>query len=744
MSTNFNPFGQPGTDQLAAWLLRVVDNELFQTQLTGDPHLFAVIYAACATAIEPPSSLRGDASRARGGEAPEQMMQALKSLQRQFGEGTSGKYAQYYLQGLDAFHKTADTDFPKWVREWLETADAKSNEALTSLEVNVDRLGKLLGMSDVERDLLVFQLQRNTVGFNYAFDSLLTPQSTPHVLALMFESDLGEINDALSEDGVLVRSGLLRVQQYPLRISSPSSHLRSVISEVAKDDEEFISRFVGELEPKSSTASLARIDERDETILFSLLGMKNPEEPINVLIYGPKSVDSRDLLARMLPERGLTPYIVGSKDVPGSDLPAWTYIAQRYLEQTDERGVLVIERAEQALAMREMPSIGSVFGLADPADEAPAEEERASDEGLTDSGIRCLWLTNRPGVLSESNLGRFIFHCEARPGSRADRRERVKSVVSEFELSPEVEHDLSKYSMLGEQPIRQAAKLANLLSQANSEIAGDQRSREQIILRAVQQSQRILGREETEDLRESVTHYSLENLNLSGKFTPDKIVQSLKKTKRGTLCLYGLPGAGKTQLAEYMAVELDLPLMSKRASDLLSKWVGESEQNIAAMFREAEAEGALLFLDEADSFLRDRSLARAEWSVTQVNEILQHMERFDGVFIAATNLFQDLDAAALRRFTWKLEFKALRPEQAWRMFCVESGFDESKASKSEIKELKEKLEEIRHLTPGDFATVKRQCEMLGEDLEPDEWIEQLRDEAKAKMAGLERHKAGFA
>ena len=77
------------------------------------------------------------------------------------------------------------------------------------------------------------------------------------------------------------------------------------------------------------------------------------------------------------------------------------------------------------------------------------------------------------------------------------------------------------------------------------------------------------------------------------------------------------------------------------------------------MFTEAEAEGALLFLDEADSFLRDRTLARAEWAVTQVNELLQSMERFDGIFIAATNLMDSIDAAAMRRFTWKLEFKAL-------------------------------------------------------------------------------------
>jgi SpoVK/Ycf46/Vps4 family AAA+-type ATPase len=161
------------------------------------------------------------------------------------------------------------------------------------------------------------------------------------------------------------------------------------------------------------------------------------------------------------------------------------------------------------------------------------------------------------------------------------------------------------------------------------------------------------------------------------------------------------------------------------------------------MFAEAEAEGALLFLDEADSFLRDRTLARAEWSVTQVNELLQSMERFEGVFIAATNLMDSVDAAAMRRFTWKLEFKALEPEQAWSMFCAEAEFDAG-AQPERAEELEEQLSEIADLTPGDFATVKRQANMLGEQLSPDAWLEQLAAEAKAKMFGLRRQQLGFA
>ena len=76
--------------------------------------------------------------------------------------------------------------------------------------------------------------------------------------------------------------------------------------------------------------------------------------------------------------------------------------------------------------------------------------------------------------------------------------------------------------------------------------------------------------------------------------------------------------------------------MVRRASDLLSCWVGATEQNIARAFEEARKDDAVLLIDEADSFLQDRRGAGHSWEVTQVNEVLTQMENFEGVFIATT------------------------------------------------------------------------------------------------------------
>jgi len=733
----------PGAHQMTAWTLRLAESPGFDWLFSADPHLFALFYATCAAAVPAPGPLAGEHSAQ--GVVSEKLLPTLKDLQRQFGDDTSGRFARLYLQGVGVFPLIENDDraYRKAMQKWRKTAETKASLLVTSQEQNIDRITGLLGLEGVERKLLVFQLNRHRPGFSQLFDLLIgSDHATAAILAAALNVSELEVVSALSENSKLIRSGLLRVQERPLRIADISAHLRATLTESAGSEAVFLERFVKPLTLSPSTGSLARLHEDDEKILRGTLRLPMPEDHgLHSLVYGPKSVDKRDMLARLLRDEGIDGYAVVTKHVPAGDLPTWVYIAQRHVLAANPDAVLVVDRAHEVLASRRL-SMFSFLGMDD--DALAEEDERASDEGLMDSRVRCVWLSERAKLLSERNLGAFLFHCEALPGSRSDRRERITQVIFDFGLSGQLERHLATYSLLGEQQVRQAAELARLVAS----VGGDPDDevvveRERVIRRAVAQSQKVLGRDHTEGLRDSVTHYSLDHLNIAGRFTPQQILAALRKRPKGSLCFWGIPGAGKTQLAEYIAVELDLPILMRSASDLLSKWLGETEQQIAAMFAEAEAEGALLFLDEADSFLRDRALARAEWAVTQVNELLQRMERFEGIFIAATNLMDSVDAAAMRRFTWKLEFKALEPEQAWSMFCAEAEFD-ADAEPERAEELKDQLAAIADLAPGDFATVKRQANMLDEQLSPDAWIEQLAAEANAKMLGLRRQKLGFA
>jgi SpoVK/Ycf46/Vps4 family AAA+-type ATPase len=237
-----------------------------------------------------------------------------------------------------------------------------------------------------------------------------------------------------------------------------------------------------------------------------------------------------------------------------------------------------------------------------------------------------------------------------------------------------------------------------------------------------------------------VTRYDLGLVNTESRFPVPRIVEALRRKGFGTLCFHGPPGTGKTALAEHIARSLDRPLLVKQASDLMSKFVGETEQNMAAMFRDAETEKAVLLLDEADSFLQDRRGAQRTYEVTEVNEMLQGMERFAGIFICTTNLMDRIDQAALRRFAFKIRFMPLTAAQREKMFVTEAlAGDASRLA----PDLAARLAKLEQLCPGDFAAVKRQGDILATQLSPQEFLEQLEAEHRIKPEVREARPIGF-
>jgi AAA+ superfamily predicted ATPase len=148
------------------------------------------------------------------------------------------------------------------------------------------------------------------------------------------------------------------------------------------------------------------------------------------------------------------------------------------------------------------------------------------------------------------------------------------------------------------------------------------------------------------------------------------------------------------------------PRHCKKASDLLALYLGESEKNMARAFEAARQEQAILLIDEVDSFLRDRTLATRSWEVSQVNEFLTQMESFPGIFIASTNLKENLDPASLRRFDLKLLFDFLLPGQSLRLPQSHSkALNLTPPTDEDIHT----LQNLPNATPGDFANVARQC-----------------------------------
>lgn len=217
-----------------------------------------------------------------------------------------------------------------------------------------------------------------------------------------------------------------------------------------------------------------------------------------------------------------------------------------------------------------------------------------------------------------------------------------------------------------------------------------------------------------------------------------EIARGLALTRSGRLCLYGPPGTGKTAYGNWLAQQLEVPIRVKRASELMSMWVGGNEKNIANAFREAETDGAILMLDEVDSFLQDRRGAQRSWEITMVNEMLTQLESFPGIFIASTNLMGGLDQAALRRFDLKVKFDFLSACQTRSLFsrhCENMGLGMPTEAVLAV------VTRIHQLTPGDFAAVLRQhrfrpiteCSAFAAALQS-EWA--IKQESKASIGFL--------
>lgn len=172
-----------------------------------------------------------------------------------------------------------------------------------------------------------------------------------------------------------------------------------------------------------------------------------------------------------------------------------------------------------------------------------------------------------------------------------------------------------------------------------------------------------------------------------------------------SVLLHGAPGTSKTSVARHLAERMGMKVLSKKYSEISGWRVSDTEKGVSRIFQQAVAEDAFLIIDECDSLMRSRDRANHQWEQTTVNEMLTCMDAHPLPFACTTNYLKDLDAAAVRRFRFKIELLPLdrdRARLAW-VNILELNIEDFPTT-----------DIFEHLTISDFSRVASQMTDLNE------------------------------
>ena len=375
---------------------------------------------------------------------------------------------------------------------------------------------------------------------------------------------------------------------------------------------------------------------------------------------------------------------------------------------------------------------------------------------IEDSPLPVIWIMNRPDVLDPAVLRRFdaVITFDAMP--RGVRQKLLQSAgvadahVAEVwaelkDLTPALIERLSHLQQgakdagvpmapaLSQHWLRQrlySPQARKLLGRSQGGIGSDQQGQEEGVAEDGPASIHL----DPKPWQADQVHASVDLLVLA---------QGIGGCGQARILLHGAPGTGKTAFAHALARLIERPLLTQRASDLLSPYVGETEQRIRQAFEQAMDDDAVLFIDEVDSLLAQRSQAVRTWEVSQVNELLEHLDEFEGVVVLATNRLKALDPGVIRRMDARVEFKTLTPEQcalSLQRLCARLQVPCSVDAAFTVGQ-------IHGLTPGDFAQLSRRWKFSPEsrvcapDKAADVLVQWLQEEVRFRDGG--RQAMGF-
>ena len=535
------------------------------------------------------------------------------------------------------------------------SASPKSNE---SLEQNVLFAREEFGLDEIDSEILLLLLRYDRSSDLESFFDEITRHfnSVSRALATLIGIEPSEAHRRIIPEGALLSSGVLTINEEGtyigghcgfLRIAPP---LRKVMFRPYRSREEWSAAIFGPpLVPELSWEDFSHVGVGRDLAARVLKGAgKHHANGINLLIHGPVGTGKTEFCKSLAAKAGMAIWSVGEADDSGGEPTRGERLvslrlAQRLLAKRSN-AIILFDEAEDLL---EQP--GNLAGIR-------VRDRTGSkvhvNRMFEQNPVPVIWTCNDVELIDPAVLRRMTLAIEIKTPSQPVRASIWRRVLAKTALKLDrqsVQRLSSRYEAPPAVAVN-AVRAAVLAEGGECEIEQAMDG----VLQILRIGARVCGTDAADFAPDLVN--CCEDLKA--------LVERLARPnapRNWSLCLHGAPGTGKSQFARHLAGRIGMEVMQLRASDLLSKWVGESEKQISRAFATARAERAILVIDEADSLLADRREAVRSWEVTQVNEMLTWMENHPLPFVCTTNLMNRLDQASLRRFTLKLRFEQLDP-----------------------------------------------------------------------------------
>lgn len=612
------------------------------------------------------------------------------------------------LLGMEHWSEPIDGQFDwmtarKELRQLYKVTErcGRRSDSPSALRTNLARLSSVIGLSDIDCRILEFvvhlkaeQALDDASNFLGALSSVKVFKS----LAIILGLEEGDIRTSLHSRSILAKSGLLKLESHGgtlgMRLELLSDDFAENISSCEADPIEFIRGSVA----RSSPCQLNLTDYAHVKDALAILrpylrqSLADGRKGVNVFLYGKPGTGKTQLAKVLALDLDCQLYEVACEDSEGDSIDGERRLRAFCVAQSffaHRRTLLLFDEVEDVFADGD-----GLLGRRSTAQQRKAWMNRTLEE----NSVPTIWISNSRS-LDPAFVRRFdmIFELPVPPRSQ---RERITRKVCLDLLTEGAVERISDSEALAPALITRACSVVGSIRKEldQPEVAP---AIEFLISSTLQAQGHSPICKQTSANR--TAYYDPEFIHADTDLI--ELTHGLTQTKAGRLCFYGPPGTGKTAFAHWLVDQVKVPLIVKRGSDLISPFVGETERNIAAAFREAEQTQSALLIDEVDSFLQDRRTAQQTWEISLVNEMLVQIEAFAGIFIASTNIMQGLDPAVLRRFDLKVRFGFLKPDQAWRLF---GRYCSLRNIPPPSLYLREKLRCLSTLTLGDFAVIDRQ------------------------------------